>query len=332
MDITAIYVYALTFIIGLCIGSFLNVVILRSLSNESIAFPASKCPKCQTPLKWWHNIPVISYIFLRGKCAFCKEPISIQYPIIELLTALMFVGAVWKFGLNINGIFAIITGCLFIVIAGTDWKEKVVFDVHCIALIAFGLLYALGFTVYELIQDYSLLGTLDISKEFLLQTPLTLSIFGAFIGFAVMKFVEIFGKILAGTDAFGNGDSYITTGLGAIFGWKSFLGIFVLSVLLTVAVSLPVMIVKSIKNKNYKPVISLFALVLALGLFEYVTTKYNPEMPILICLFAVLCLTALYFVICMLKDIRTNPQNQTYLPYGPALIIAGFVFMFGFVG
>ena len=80
------------FVVGLCIGSFLNVVILRTVSEESIVFPASKCPKCQNSLKWYHNIPVLSYIFLRGKCAFCKEPISIQYPIVELLRAMLFIG------------------------------------------------------------------------------------------------------------------------------------------------------------------------------------------------------------------------------------------------
>ena len=73
-------------LIGLCLGSFYNVVILRSLSEESLVFPPSKCPKCQNRLKPWHNIPVFSYIFLKGKCAFCKEKISIQYPIIELTT------------------------------------------------------------------------------------------------------------------------------------------------------------------------------------------------------------------------------------------------------
>ena len=77
-------------ILGLCLGSFYNVVILRSLSGESIVFPPSKCPKCGNKLKPWHNIPVLSYIFLRGKCAFCKEKISIQYPLIELTTMILF--------------------------------------------------------------------------------------------------------------------------------------------------------------------------------------------------------------------------------------------------
>ena len=62
-------------ILGLCFGSFFNVVILRTLSNESIVFPPSKCPKCNNKLLWWHNIPVLSYILLRGKCYFCKEKI-----------------------------------------------------------------------------------------------------------------------------------------------------------------------------------------------------------------------------------------------------------------
>ena len=65
-------------LVGLCMGSFYNVVILRSLTGESIVIPPSKCPKCNSRLKPWHNIPVLSYIFLRGKCAFCKTRISFQ--------------------------------------------------------------------------------------------------------------------------------------------------------------------------------------------------------------------------------------------------------------
>jgi len=81
---------ALVFIIGLCIGSFLNVVILRGLSGESIVMPPSKCPACDHKLYWWHNIPIISYILLRGKCGFCKAPISIQYPLVEGFTVIIF--------------------------------------------------------------------------------------------------------------------------------------------------------------------------------------------------------------------------------------------------
>lgn len=87
------------FILGIMIGSFLNVVIYRIPKGESIVFPASKCQSCQTPLKWYHNIPVFSWIALGGKCAFCKEKISIQYPIVELLTGVIFLALYFKLGL-----------------------------------------------------------------------------------------------------------------------------------------------------------------------------------------------------------------------------------------
>ena len=93
----------LVFILGIMIGSFLNVVIYRIPNNESIAFPASKCQSCQTPLKWYHNIPIFSWLFLGGKCAFCKDPIAKQYPIIEFVTGIIFlvlymkIGLVWYF-------------------------------------------------------------------------------------------------------------------------------------------------------------------------------------------------------------------------------------------
>ncbi|MBQ7270185.1 MAG: prepilin peptidase, partial [Campylobacter sp.] len=77
------------FILGLCIGSFSNVLIYRLPRNESINFPASHCTSCNTPLRFYHNIPLFSWIFLRGKCAFCKEKISFQYPLVELLGGLL---------------------------------------------------------------------------------------------------------------------------------------------------------------------------------------------------------------------------------------------------
>ena len=93
-------------ILGLCFGSFFNVVILRSLSGESIVFPPSKCPKCGNKLLFWHNIPVLSYILLRGKCYFCKEKISFQYPIVEFITGVIFVAIFFKYGLRIDALFA----------------------------------------------------------------------------------------------------------------------------------------------------------------------------------------------------------------------------------
>src|SRR5574344_1822255 len=129
------------FVLGLCIGSFLNVVVLRSLSSESIVWPRSKCPKCQKQLKWYHNIPVLSFLFLKGKCAFCGEKISIQYPLVELFTGCLFVLIFLKFGLGFNAIFMAIISALMIVLAVTDIKEKIIFDIHAYILLGVGLIY-----------------------------------------------------------------------------------------------------------------------------------------------------------------------------------------------
>ncbi len=100
-------------LIGLCFGSFLNVAILRIPKGESVSFPASHCPTCKHPLKWYHNIPLFSWLFLRGKCAFCHTSISMQYPFIELVGALLFMltylkSQQWLEALLLGTIFALL--------------------------------------------------------------------------------------------------------------------------------------------------------------------------------------------------------------------------------
>ena len=126
------------FAVGLCIGSFLNVVVLRGLSGESIIFPASKCPKCGNKLKWWMNIPVLSYLIIRGKCHYCREHVSIQYPIVEFLTGLFFLLIFLKFNITLQTLFYITGFSLFMIMAVTDIKESVIFDFHGYLLILSG--------------------------------------------------------------------------------------------------------------------------------------------------------------------------------------------------
>ena len=93
-----IFLGVAVFVFGLLIGSFLNVVIYRTPRGESIAFPSSHCTSCNTKLKWYHNIPIFSWVFLGGKCSFCKEPISKQYPLVEFLTGLLWLALFVKLG------------------------------------------------------------------------------------------------------------------------------------------------------------------------------------------------------------------------------------------
>src|SRR6202041_909271 len=97
---SAILIGIFVFLFGLIIGSFLNVCILRIPGGKSIVMPASACPKCGAPIRPYDNIPVLSYLLLRGKCRKCKNPISAMYPMVELLTGLLFLGCYEAFGLT----------------------------------------------------------------------------------------------------------------------------------------------------------------------------------------------------------------------------------------
>lgn len=315
------------FIIGLCIGSFLNVVILRALSNESIVYPASKCPKCGQTLLWWHNIPVLSYILLRGKCGFCGEKISIQYPVVELLTGLMFAILFLEYGNSWDTLFGWIVGSLLIVIAGTDWREKVVFDMHTYLLMGAGLVYSIIATGYNIYQNYAILGGFQFSTEWLVNNPVTGSLLGIIIGFVLLEAVARLGYLAAGTRAFGEGDSFIAAGLGSVFGWKALIGILILSVIIQFIITLPVFIKKEIDNRNWMTVLFLAAFIIYTAAFFMAqqfgwlanSTAYTASALVLAGLGIFTCREILIGI--------KNPENRTYLPFGPAMILAGFVIL-----
>ena len=325
MLVTALILFI--FIIGLCIGSFLNVVILRSLSNESIIFPASKCPKCQHKLFWWHNIPVLSYLILHGKCGFCKEKISPQYPFIELLTGIIFTLLFLKFGLSIDTLFAWVIGSLFIVIAATDWKEKIVFDTHTYLLIGVGILYGIIITALDLYQFHKITGGYNITSEWVIANPVSSTLLGIILGFVIMEIIARIGYLIAGSRAFGEGDSFIAAGLGAIFGWKMMLVALVMAVVIQVIITLPVYIKKEIESKNWM-------VILSLGAFAIYTIAFLMALNFgwLANTFAY-ALSAIVLAVCgiftcreVLRGIK-KPEGRTYLPFGPALIFAGFIIL-----
>ncbi|PHR56545.1 MAG: prepilin peptidase [Arcobacter sp.] len=129
-DLTAVQTSTAIFviIIGLVYGSFLNVLIARIPNDENVAFPASHCPKCKTPLKIYHNIPLFSWLFLRGKCAFCKEKISIQYPIVELLSGLIFAAVFFKLGLSYMSLMIALSFSFLLALSVIDFYIKMVPD------------------------------------------------------------------------------------------------------------------------------------------------------------------------------------------------------------
>lgn len=359
----SIVVLAFIFIIGLVIGSFLNVVILRTVSEESIVFPASKCPKCQTPLKWYHNIPVLSYLFLKGKCAFCSEKISIQYPIVELFTGLLFVGLFIRFcnpfdpilGMSVMNpiswsqiivyVFSLMVSFFFIAIAGTDILEKKVSDAHTYPLIGLGLSYSIIYSITSFIAYTKANGMPQINLDFFLTCPVLYSLAAGILGFLIMEAISRLGLVTVGTRAFGEGDSYIAAGLGTVFGailgcsplytnflpiFKTFVAILALSGIIQIVITLPLFVKKLIQSKNWKTLISMtvFAILAVL----YIVAQYNGWLDktviywictIVIVLSGVLtCKNLIYGI----KE--NNGEGGMYLPFGPAMIAAGFIAMF----
>lgn len=325
MPVSLIVLILFIFAFGAIIGSFLNVVILRAFSGESIVLPPSKCPKCHNKLKWWHNIPILSYLLLRGKCWFCKEKISIQYPIIEFITGLIFVAIFFKYGLRIESLFAAAIASLLIVISVTDIKERVVFDFHTYSLVGVGLIYGFYLTALQVISAHNSLYGFSVTTDWLIHNPLTSSLLGIIAGVIIMEIAARIGYLVAGTRAFGEGDTYIAAGLGAVFGLMDVLVILALSVAIQLLFTLPVFIKKLVVKKEYSVLISLVAFFVYAGIFYVIQSRIEIFALLLTCA-VILGLLGMYTCWRIIEGLK-NPDEMTYLPFGPAMAIAGLIML-----
>jgi leader peptidase (prepilin peptidase)/N-methyltransferase len=134
--------WLLVFILGAAIGSFMNVLIVRTPRDESVSFPASHCMSCNTPLRVWHNVPIFSWLFLRGKCSFCGAKISVQYPIIEILSAFIFLFTAMKLGINLHSFGIALVFTLLLSLSVIDFYYKMVPDSLNLAALTFAILSA----------------------------------------------------------------------------------------------------------------------------------------------------------------------------------------------
>lgn len=200
----------MVFVFGTMIGSFLNVVIYRIPKGESIVFPASKCQRCQTPLKWYHNIPLFSWLALGGKCGFCKAPIAKQYPMVELLTGILFIALYFKLGLVWHLPFAAASFAALLALVMIDFKYMAVPDnVNFTAL-----LFAL------------------IQPEFLT------ALLYATIAAGGLYLVGLLSSFLARKQAMGGADVIVAGTMGALLGFPNFFIAIFLSALLAMVPAL----------------------------------------------------------------------------------------------
>jgi leader peptidase (prepilin peptidase)/N-methyltransferase len=229
------------FILGLVIGSFLNVVIYRlpvilerewraqaeevlaqgSASSAelpaerfSLSFPRSACPTCKTPIKAHQNIPVVSWIALKGKCAACRAPIPIRYPVVELATAILSALVAWHFGFSVSGACALIITWSLIALSGIDIDHQLLPDNITLPLLWLGLLAAV-------LVGPQVGSTLPV-------TPSD-SIIGAACGYMSLWLVYHAFKLITGKEGMGFGDFKLFAAFGAWLGYKPLLLIILLS-------------------------------------------------------------------------------------------------------
>ncbi len=236
---------------GLLVGSFLNVVIYRlpimmqrGWKNEcmeyleletpekesepfNLTLPLSRCPSCNTAIKPYQNIPVISYLFLKGKCAQCKNPISLRYPLIEAFTGILSAIVAWHFGYSLAMLFALILTWSLIALSFIDIDHQLLPDSINFPLLWFGLFLSL-FSIY---------------------TDTHSSIIGALAGYLSLWSVYHLFKLVTGKEGMGFGDFKLLAVFGAWLGWQYLPLIILLSSLVGAIIGVS-MIIFTKKDKN----------------------------------------------------------------------------------
>lgn len=241
-------------VFGLLIGSFLNVVILRlparmefdwacqcrellelksddkDATPPGLVKPPSACPACGHRIRAWENIPVLSYLFLRGKCSSCGTHISLRYPLVELITGVLFVVVAWHFGPTLQGLAGLGLTATLVALAGIDYDHQLLPDNITLPLLWAGLLLNLWHTF---------------------ATPVD-AILGAAFGYGVLWFVFHAFKLLTGKEGMGYGDFKLMGALGAWFGWQALPVLVVLSSVVGAVLGILMLVID--RNRRGKPV------------------------------------------------------------------------------
>ncbi|MBH1966009.1 MAG: prepilin peptidase [Comamonadaceae bacterium] len=241
-------------LLGLLVGSFLNVVIHRlpkmmerrwaaeyaEMSDQEVApqeafnlvVPRSRCPHCGHQIGWYENIPVLSYLFLRGKCSECSKPISARYPLVELVTGGLFAWCVWNWGLTPTaGAWCLFTAAL-VALTLIDWDTTLLPDDITLPLLWGGLIAsALGWTGVEL----------------------TSSVWGAVAGYLSLWLVYWGFKLATGKEGMGYGDFKLLAALGAWFGWQALVPIILMASVIGAIVGIGMKLRSSLREGGVVP-------------------------------------------------------------------------------
>ena len=233
------------FLFGAMVGSFLNVCIHRLPKEESIVVPRSRCPACQSPIRAWDNIPLLSFILLRGHCRSCGHPISWRYPLVEALTALLFVLTVARFGVTLKSAFLLAFLCGLVVVSFIDLDHQIIPNVITLPGIPLGLIGGL------LVRE----------------PPLLDRLIGTLAGAGFLYFVLFYGGVLYGQEAMGEGDLNLIALVGAFLGWQAVVVTILVACFVGSVVGLGLMALRRLGRRQHIPFGPFLALGAVVGLF-----------------------------------------------------------------
>jgi leader peptidase (prepilin peptidase) / N-methyltransferase len=236
---------SLVFMFGMCIGSFLNVCIFRLPSSTSIINPSrSFCPQCNSAIKFYDNIPVVSYLWLKGRCRNCEAPISLRYPLVELMTGILAIAILFMFGLTLEGFIYFVFISSLLVITFIDIDHKIIPDIISLPGIPIGL--AASFVLPAMTFKSSLLGLL--------------------VGGGSLLIVAWTYNLITRKEGMGGGDIKLLGMIGTFIGWK---GVIFTIFVASLAGTFVGMIVMLLKGKNLKFAIP-FGPFLSIGAMSFV--------------------------------------------------------------
>ena len=215
------------FVLGTIIGSFLNVCIYRIPAGKSIVSPPSSCPNCGHQIRWYQNIPILSYLFLGAKCASCKTKISLRYPAIEFLTGILFAAVLYDFGFSVATLVYWLFVAALVTITFIDLDHQIIPDVISLPGIIVGFICSF-FIPWLSWVDSSL---------------------GILLGGGILLSIAWLYEKIAHREGMGGGDIKLLGMLGAFLGWKAILPVVFISSLVGSLIGIPVMLLQKGDSK-----------------------------------------------------------------------------------
>jgi leader peptidase (prepilin peptidase)/N-methyltransferase len=243
------------FLLGLIFGSFLNVCIARLPKDESLSFPPSKCPKCQTPIKFYDNIPVLSFLLLRGRCRACAAPISARYLFVELLTGLVTALFVWKWHASPAWLaVSLLAVYVLIVVSVIDFETMLISDAFSLALFVLGV----GGSLVNPFFEGSWAARLGSSA------------LGAVAGAGFIWGLALLGKAIYKKEAVGEGDIFLMGGIGALCGWQGVFTAVIMASFFGSVYGVSLLLLKRADRMSHMPFGPFLALGAAINLYSLV--------------------------------------------------------------